>query len=83
MRQTKPDVFKSDVFMRSDVAALLAAIALTAVATGGNSPHDAAYRRGFAAAVAAVATALHIAPEEISGRLDVWQPGWERLEVRR
>ena len=50
---------------REDIAALLASIALTAAATGGNSPHDAAYRRGFAAALAAVATGLRISPGKV------------------
>ncbi len=59
----------SEVFLREDITALLAAIALTAAATGGNSPHDAAYRRGFAAAIGAVATGLHIAPGAIAARL--------------
>jgi len=59
----------SDVFPRADLAAILRAIALTAAAAGGNSPHDLAFQRGFAAAIAAVATAVHIIPVELgSGR---------------
>lgn len=58
--------FSSDRFMRLDLAAILSAIALTAAATGsGQEPQDAAYRRGFAAAIAAIATATHITPTEI------------------
>jgi len=55
----------SDVFPRADLAAILRAIALTA-ATGNQSP---AFQRGFAAALAAVATAVHVTPAELgSGR---------------
>jgi len=76
-------VMRSEVFLRADLAALLGAIALTAdVSSSNDSPHAAAYRRGFVAALAAVATGLHIAPGEIGGWLADW-PGRERLEVRR
>jgi len=55
----------SDVFPRADLAAILRAIALTA-AMGNQSP---AFQRGFAAALAAVATAVHVTPAELgSGR---------------
>lgn len=60
---------ESGVFPREDIAAILAAVSLSVAATTGNSPHDAAYRRGVAVALAAMATALHIAPGEIGGRL--------------
>lgn len=51
---------RSEVFLREDLQDILAAITLTVHMTGGNSPHDAAYRRGFATAIAAIATATHI-----------------------
>jgi len=57
----------SDVFPRADLAAILRAIALTAAMAGGNSPHDLAFQRGFAAALAAVATAVHVTPAELHG----------------
>jgi hypothetical protein len=57
------------IVFRDEVEALLSAIMLTAAATGGNSPHDAAYRRGFAAAIGAVATGLQIPPGAICERL--------------
>ena len=53
----------SDVFPRADLAAILRAIALTA-AMGNQSP---AFQRGFAAALAAVATAVHVTPAELHG----------------
>ena len=52
--------FPSAVYSVGDLTAILSAIALTAQMTGGNSPHDAAFRRGFATAIAAMATATHI-----------------------
>jgi hypothetical protein len=57
---------RSEVFMREDLEAILRAIALTVAVTsaGAQSPHDAAFRRGFAAAIAAVATATHIEVNE-------------------
>lgn len=57
---------RSEVFLREDIAALLAAIALTAAQNPPPGPHAAAYRRGVATTLAAVATALHISPEELT-----------------
>ena len=61
----------SEVFMREDLAAILRALAVTAAvaSAGAQAPHAAAYRRGFAAALAAIATALHVRPEELRGDL--------------
>ena len=50
----------SEVFLRNDIAAILQAIAVTATIAGGDSPE---FRRGFAACLYAVATALHIEPD--------------------
>lgn len=50
----------SHVWLKSDLAAILAALALTAA---GNSPDE--YRRGFLAAVAAMAMALGVAPGDV------------------
>lgn len=57
----------SEVFMREDLAAMLRSIAMTANVTSSEaaSPHAAAYRKGFAAALCAVATAVHIAPADL------------------
>ena len=73
---------ESGVFPREDIAAILAAISLSVAATLGKSPHDAAYRRGVAVALAAVATALHIAPGEIGGRLQAFD-GYKLADTRR
>jgi len=55
----------TDFYLHSDLVAILRAIALTA-ATGNQSP---AFQRGFAAALAAVATAVHVTSAELgSGR---------------
>jgi len=58
---------QSTVCLREDMVALLSALSVLARITmeGRNSPHDAAFRRGFAAALYAVATALHIPPAQI------------------
>jgi len=59
----------TDFYLHSDLVAILRAIALTAATAAGNSPHDLAFQRGFAAALAAVATAVHVTPAELgSGR---------------
>lgn len=54
-------MLRSEVFMRQDLEAILQALALTAAvsSSGSESPHAAAYRRGFAAAIAAMAVAIH------------------------
>jgi len=57
----------TDFYLHSDLVAILRAIALTAATAGGNSPHDLAFQRGFAAAIAAVATAVHVTPAELHG----------------
>jgi len=57
----------TDFYLHSDLVAILRAIALTAATAGGNSPHDLAFQRGFAAALAAVATAVHVTPVELHG----------------
>jgi len=57
----------TDFYLHSDLVALLRAIALTAATAGGNSPHDLAFQRGFAAALAAVATAVRVTPAELHG----------------
>ena len=49
-----------------DLAAILAAIAYTAAATGGHSPADVQFQRGFAAALGAVAVAVHIDAGELA-----------------
>jgi hypothetical protein len=50
----------SHVWLRSDLAAILAALAATAQANGSGE-----YQRGFLAALAAVAMALSIAPGDV------------------
>jgi hypothetical protein len=59
----------SEVFTKPDITAMLAALVLVQQQAGGSSPHDAAYRNGFAAAILAVATALHISAGEVTARL--------------
>jgi hypothetical protein len=55
----------SEIFLRRDIGAMLAALDVTlrSVPDSVQSPHAAAYRRGFRAALGAVATALHIPVE--------------------
>lgn len=73
-------MLQSEVFMREDLAAILRAIASTAAASNdGASPHDAAFRRGFVVALGAVATAVHITPDELRIAGSIWQT----LAVRR
>jgi len=79
---------RSTVFTVEDITALLSAIALTATATddGQTSPHRAAYRRGVAMTLAAVATGLHISPGAIGARLapfDELGRLTDRTKVRR
>jgi len=57
---------RSEVFMREVLQALLAAIAVTAATTGGRSPADTQFQRGFAAALMAVAVAVHVEPAELA-----------------
>jgi hypothetical protein len=57
----------SDVWLKSDIANLLRALALTAR----ESPDE--YSRGYAAAIAAVALALGIAPGDVV-RLEALPP---------
>ena len=65
-----PDMMSAKhLYADGDLAQILSAITLTAAATGGNSPHDAAFRRGFAAAIGAVATAVGVSPAAIGARL--------------
>jgi hypothetical protein len=45
---------------------LLAALAVTAAQIGGPGPHDLAYRRGFAAALGAMAVAIHSHPAALA-----------------
>lgn len=55
------------LYSDGDMAQLLRALAFTAAASSGNdSPHAAAYRRGFAAAIAAVAVATGVPPEDMT-----------------
>jgi len=71
----------TDFYLHSDLVAILRAIALTA-ATGNQSP---AFQRGFAAALAAVATAVHVTPAELgSGRREpgFWVGGEAAHEMR-
>jgi hypothetical protein len=61
------DTTQSEVFLRRDLAAILEAISYAAAAASDpDTPHGAAYRRGFRAALAAVALAVHIPPEEVT-----------------
>jgi hypothetical protein len=53
---------RSEVYLREDLAAMLASIALTASATGGRGPQ---YQDGFAAAIYAMAVAIHVDPQEL------------------
>ena len=59
-------ILHSEVFLREDVAAILSAIALTAARNPQPGLREAAYRRGFADGLAAVAIALHISPAELT-----------------
>lgn len=52
---------QSQVFLREDLEAILCAIVM-ANADRGDSPHDAAHRRGFAQAIVAIAVAIHVEP---------------------
>lgn len=81
---------QSEVFMRRDLAAIMAALAHTATVTQEPcGPHAAAFRRGFRAALEAVALAVHIPPAEVlgDGRVLVFSvaedalsaPGWPEL----
>jgi hypothetical protein len=75
------------VFTDGDLANILAAVALAAgAASSGNaSPHAAAYRRGFAAALGAVALAVGVPATALGERLAACD-GLGRLddrEVRR
>jgi hypothetical protein len=54
------------VFLREDIAAILAAIALISNQSDQSGPHAAAYRRGINTTLAALATALHISPAELA-----------------
>jgi hypothetical protein len=57
---------RSEVFVREDLQAILASIAVTATMTGGHSPADVQFQRGFAAAIMAVAVAVHVDPVELA-----------------
>jgi hypothetical protein len=59
----------SEVFTKPDITAMLAALVFMQQQAGGSSPHDAAYRNGFAAGIMSVATALHISAAEVTARL--------------
>ena len=50
----------SDVFLREDLAAIIGALAMTAQAGERGE-----YTRGFMAALAAMAVALHVAPADV------------------
>jgi hypothetical protein len=80
-----PDNIRSEVFLRHDLEAILAALAVTAAASGGPGPHDLAYRRGFAAALVAEATAIHSNPAALAELAT--RPGvrviWPAVEVQR
>lgn len=73
------------VFTDGDLANILSAVALTAAAAGGHSPRDEAFTRGFAAAVAAVAVAVGVAPADLTTRLQPFDMGRlsDREAVRR
>lgn len=57
---------RSEVFVREDLQSILAGIAVTAAASGGHSPDDQQFQRGFAAALVAMAVAVHIDPSELA-----------------
>jgi hypothetical protein len=59
-------MLQSQVYVQGDLAAMLASLALTAAATGGHSPADRQFQRGFAAALVAMGVALHIDPAELA-----------------
>jgi hypothetical protein len=65
------------VFTDGDLANILAAVALAAVAasSGNDSPHAAAYRRGFAAALGAVAVAVGVPATALGERLQPFDVG--------
>ena len=60
------DIRSSDVFLKADIAAILQALALTVQAAP-----DGEFTRGYRAALAAVAVALHIkgdkSPVDVAG----------------
>jgi hypothetical protein len=65
------------VFTDGDLANILAAVALAAGAAsnGENTPHAAAWRRGYSAAIAAVAVAVGIPATAIGERLQPFDVG--------
>jgi hypothetical protein len=65
---------RSEVFLREDLEAILRALLIVAEETPVNGPHDLAYRRGFARATYAIATACHI---ELMARGTGTVPDWE------
>lgn len=76
-----------EVFTSGDLTNILAAVALAAGAasSGDGSPHRAAYRRGFADAIGAVALAVGVPPGAIGERLAPFDVGRlsDREAVRR
>ena len=79
------DNIRSEVFLRQDLEAILAALAVTAAQIGGPGPHDLAYRRGFGAALGAMAVAIHSNPAALAELAT--RPGgrvrWPELEGQR
>lgn len=74
---------RSEVYMREDIEAILASIAVTAATTGGHSPADVQFQRGFAAAIMAVAVAIHVEPAELVRLAGVRVVGLELGGVER
>jgi hypothetical protein len=74
---------RSEVFVREDLQSILAAIAVTATTTGGNAPSDVQFQRGFAAALFAVAVAVHIDPAELAALAGVRVVGLAESDGRQ
>lgn len=74
-----------EVFTSGDLMNLLAAIARAAGAasSGDGSPHRAAYRKGFADAIAAVALAVGVPATALGERLQPFDVGRLSEAVRR
>lgn len=65
------------LYTDGDLAQILRALAFTAVASSSLSQQDATYRLGYAAAIAAMATAVGVPPEALQ------LPEVRRPELRR
>jgi hypothetical protein len=73
------------VYTDGDLTNILAAVALAAGAasSGDGSPHAAAFRRGYSAALAAVALAVGVSPADLTTRLQPFDVGRLNEAVRR